>query len=99
MTDTVPTTVAVATQSAWASKINWTQAVGIVATMLALVTMNKISIPIEQQATIVAVIQGVQSLATWIWKTWFTTTVTPASVANATTTTTLPVKAPMVHIT
>ena len=92
-----PTTVAVATQSAWASKINWTQAVGIFATVLALATMNKVSIPVEQQATIVAVIQGIASLVTWIMKTWFTKTVTPASVANATTTTTLAV--PVQHIT
>lgn len=98
MTDTsAPATVAVATQSAWASKINWTQAVGIFATVIALATMNKVSIPAEQQATIVAVIQGVASLVTWIQRTWFTKTVTPASVANAATTTTLAATIP--HIT
>lgn len=98
MTDTsTPATVAVATQTAWASKINWTQAVGIFATVIALVTANKVNIPLEQQATLVAVIQGIQALATWIMRTWFTKTVTPSSVANAATTTTLAV--PVQHIT
>lgn len=89
MTDVpaVPATVAVATQSAFLSKINWTQAVGITATVLALITANKVQIPAEQQVAIVTVIQGIQGVATWIIKTWFTKTVTPASVAQATTTT------------
>lgn len=83
MTDisTTSNTATVDVKSAWMSKINWTQAVGVGATVLALASMNKIQVPVEQQATIVAVIQGVSSLATWIIKTWFTTTVTAASAA------------------
>lgn len=98
MTDTTtPSTVAVATQSAWSSKINWTQAIGIAASVIAVITANKVNVPPEQQVAIVGVIQGIQSVASWIMRTWFTKTVTPASVANAATTTTLAV--PVAHIT
>lgn len=98
MTDT-PTTVAVATESAWLSKINWTQAIGIVASVLVLTTGGKINIPPEQQVGIATAIQAATGVATWIFKTWFSKTVTPASVANATTTTTIPSAVPIVHIT
>lgn len=87
MTDPVPPTVAVTVESGWWSKINWTQAVGPACSALALITANKINIPVEQQVAIVGVIQGIQSLATFVFKQWFTKTVTPASVAQATTTT------------
>jgi hypothetical protein len=97
MTDTAPTTVAVATQSAWLSKINWTQAIGILASVLVLTTGGKVNIPPEVQVGIATAIQAATGVATWIFKTWFTKTVTPSSVANATTTTTLP--GVVVHIT
>lgn len=77
------TTVAqVDVQSAWASKINWAQAVGIGATVLALVSGNKYQLPVETQLSIVAGIQGIQAVVTWIVKTWFTTTITPSSAAS-----------------
>lgn len=77
------TTVAqVDVQSAWASKINWTQAVGIIATVLAVVSGNKYSMPAETQLAVVAAIQGAQAVATWVIKTWFTKTITPASAAG-----------------
>ena len=77
-----PTIVAqVDVQSAWISKINWTQAIGIVATILAVVSSNKYEIPAETQISIVAGIQGVQAVVTWVIKTWFTKTITPASAA------------------
>jgi len=98
MADTVPPTVAVATQSAWASKINWTQAVGLAASALVFLSGGKLDIPPEVQVSIALAIQAIQSVATWIFKTWFSKTVTPGSVANATTTTTLPAKS-IVHIT
>ena len=64
-------------KSAWFSKINWTQFVGMGATVLALVSANKYNIPPEQQAVLIAGIQGIQSFATWIWRTWFNDTVPP----------------------
>lgn len=82
MSDTSATTTVVTVKSAWASKINWTQAVGIGATMLALASGNKYELPADVQVEIVAGIQGAQAVATWIIKTWFTPTVTPASVAG-----------------
>ena len=67
-------------KSAWWSKINWTQAVGIGASILAVITAGKFDVPAEQQVILVGVIQGIQALATWVFRTWFTPTVTPASV-------------------
>lgn len=76
------TTVAqVDVQSAWASKINWTQAIGIGASLLVFTTGGKVNIPIEVQGEIVLGIQAVQSLASWVLKTWFTKTITPAAAA------------------
>lgn len=82
-TDKQTTTVAqVDVQSAWASKINWTQAIGIAASVLAVVSGNRYSLPPETQLQIVAAIQAVQAVATWIMRTWFSKTVTPASAAG-----------------
>lgn len=67
------------TKSAWLSKINWTQAVAIGASVLVIATGGKIDIPLEQQLQIVGAIQAAQGVATWIFKTWFTPTITPAS--------------------
>jgi hypothetical protein len=81
--DKTMTTVAqVDVKSAWTSKINWTQAVGIMATVLAVVSGNKYQIPVETQLAIVATIQGAQGIASWVLKTWFTKTITPASAAG-----------------
>ena len=93
-----PTTVAVATQSAWASKINWTQAVGLAASALVFLSGGKLDIPPEVQVSIALGIQAAQSVATWVFKTWFTKTVTPASVANATTTDTFRPTSAIPHI-
>jgi hypothetical protein len=73
--------IRVETKSAWLSKINWTQAVGITASILAVITAGEYNIPPEQQVAIVGVIQGIQSVLTWVLKTWFTPTITPASSA------------------
>jgi len=67
-------------KSAWYSKINWTQAVGMVATALALATGNKYQLPGDVQVSIVAGIQGAVAVATWIMRTWFNPTVPPASI-------------------
>lgn len=96
---TPPITVAVLTESSWWSKTNWTQAVSMASSLLTLAFGYKYTIPVETQLAIVAAIQSIQSIATWIFKTWFTQTVTPASVANATTTTITSSQTPIVHIT
>ena len=60
------------TKSAWASKINWAQAVGIGATVLMMVG---IEMDAETQVAMVAGIQGVIAVVTWVMRTWFTTKV------------------------
>lgn len=76
-------TVRVETKSPWYSKVNWTQVVGIGATALTIVSAGNFDIPAEQQVAIVAGIQSVQSLATWIFKTYYTKTVlTPSLPSN-----------------
>jgi len=88
MTDTqVPATVAVAVESGWWSKINWTQAVGFASSGMTLAFGYKSAIPADTQLAIVAAIQSAQTVATWVFKTWFTKTVSPSSVAQAITTT------------
>ena len=79
----VLTTVAqVDVQSAWASKINWTQVVGIGASVITVISGNKYEISYETQLAIVALIQGLQGVASFVLKTWYTTTITPASAAG-----------------
>ena len=72
MTDTIVAPI----KSAWASKINWAQA-GSAASML--VTTFGLDIPDKYKATALAVVITVQSIATWIMRTWFTTSITSAS--------------------
>ena len=81
MADT-PTQVTVPVQSAWLSKINWTQAVQAVAMMLVWLSGGALNIDANQQAAIIVVIGVVGNIVTWIMKTWFTTTVTPQSVSK-----------------
>lgn len=76
-------TVTLETKSAWLSKINWTQAVGLTCQILVFATGGKIDIPVEQQVAIVVLIGAIQSIATWVLKTWFTPTVTPASISRS----------------
>ena len=97
MADTTPGTVAVPVDSAWTSKINWTQAVQILSTVMTLLLGPKFAIPTDTQLAIVAAINSIAGVATWIMRTWFTKSVTPASVANATTAQTLTTR--VVHIT
>lgn len=68
--------VEVAVKSAWWSKINWVQAVAMVATVA---TVFGFDFPPEMQAKVVATITGVSGVATVILRTWFTTSVTPAA--------------------
>jgi hypothetical protein len=76
------TTVAeVDVKPSWTSKINWTQAVGVGASVLVLLTGGKINIPAEVQAEIVIGIQAAQGIVTFVLKTWFTKTITAESAA------------------
>lgn len=72
--------VTVDTKSAWLSKINWTQAVSVLASVLVVFGLN---LDPSTQLAIVGVIQGIQAVVTWVLKTWFTPTVTPGSVGAA----------------
>ena len=58
------------TKTSWASKINWAQAIGILATVLALVGID---LDPETQVAVIAGINGVMAVVTWVMRTWFTT--------------------------
>ena len=57
------------TKTSFASKINWTQGLALLASVL---VVFGIELPVDVQLAIVAVIQGVQSVITWVIRTWFT---------------------------
>lgn len=71
-------TATVDVRSAWFSKVNWTQAVGIGASVLIVATGGKVKIPLDQQLEIVAAIQALQGLVTWALKTFSHPTITPS---------------------
>jgi hypothetical protein len=77
-----PTTAVVNVTSGWWSKINWTQAVGFICTMLAIVVGHGFEVSADGQLAIVAAIQAVQAVVTVILKTYFTTTVTTSSLRS-----------------
>lgn len=72
--------VEVAVKSAWWSKVNWAQIIAMGASLSVVFGLN---ISPEDQAKIVATIQALSGFATIILRTWFTTTITPASAARA----------------
>jgi hypothetical protein len=80
-TKTTTTVAQVDVQSAWMSRINWTQAVAIGASLLVFMTGGKINIPVEAQVGIVTAIQAVSGVVTWVLKTFFTKTITPSVAA------------------
>ena len=69
----------VAIKSAWWSKVNWTQAVAMLASVGVFFGLD---LPPEQQAKIAVSIQALSGLLTIILRTWFTTSVTPAAAAR-----------------
>lgn len=69
--------VSVPVKSAWLSKINWTQGIGMAASLGVLFGIH---VPPETQAAAITGIQAVSAVATWVIKTWFTKTVTPGSL-------------------
>lgn len=80
MPTSMPVSVLVPTKSAWLSKINWTQGVSSFAMVLTLVSGGKLNLTADQQVSIVVTIGVVGDVATYVIKTWFTPTVTRASV-------------------
>lgn len=66
-------------QSAWLSKTNWTQAVAFLAVMF---TMFGIELDEATQAAIVATIATSAQVVTWVLRTFFTKTITPAVAAK-----------------
>lgn len=70
--------VRVRTKTAWLSKINWVQVAGAVGTLL---TTNAFGFDHATQVKVLAVTTLAQSAITVVLKTWFTNTVTPASMA------------------
>ncbi len=72
----------VAVKSAWLSRINWTQAIGMGVSLL---TYFGIIVPADMADNATAAILGVQALValvTWILKTFFTATITPSAAAK-----------------
>jgi hypothetical protein len=70
-------TVTVPVKSSWYSKINWTQAIGVLASVG---VIFGVEITPETQVQILGGIQVVQAAVTYILRTWFTKDVTAASV-------------------
>lgn len=73
-------TAVVDVKSAWLSKINWTQAIGVIASVAAVFGFN---LPPETQIALVGAIQGVVAVVTWVLKTFVKPSVTPTAAAKA----------------
>lgn len=69
--------VVVPVKSAWTSKINITQAVALLATLLA--TFG-IDMPEDVRVGIITVIATANPIITWVLQTWFTKSVTRSAV-------------------
>ena len=75
-------TVEVPVQSGWFSKINWTQAIQVLATVLVITTGGKINITADQQLALVGGIVVLGNIITVVLKTYYTPTVTKQSVGK-----------------
>lgn len=75
----VPDIAIVPVKSAWTSKINWTQAAGLIATGAAILGLP---LTATEALGVVTGIQTVVAVVTWIIKTWFTPSVTAASAGK-----------------
>lgn len=72
-----PTTVTVPVKSAWSSKINIAQFVGLLASVGVVFGLD---LDTETQAGIVVGIQGAIAAITWVLRTWFTRDIVAASI-------------------
>lgn len=72
-------------KTSFLSKINWTQVVAIVASLITIFfpEVYPSYLDATAQVLIVFAIQTVQALVTWILRTWFTTEITKASAKRA----------------
>jgi len=73
----VPTAVTVPVISAWYSKINWAQAIGVLASIA---VVFGITVPPETQVALVGGIQGIVAVFTWAMRTFFNGSVPPSAV-------------------
>lgn len=72
--------IRVETKSAWLSKINWVQIGQAITTLL---TTNAFGLDDATQVKVLAVTTLATNIATIVFKTWFTPTITPASEARS----------------
>jgi hypothetical protein len=84
MADIVPAATVIV-QSSWWSKINWTAAVTGSAMLLVWLSGGQLNLTPDQISSVVTTIGVVGSIVTWLLRTFFTNTVTPASVTPTTT--------------
>lgn len=63
-------------KSAWLSKLNWTMAAGL---LFNLFSFFGLQVPSDVKEAIFVVGNGVVLIVAWIIRTWFTTSITPAS--------------------
>lgn len=73
-------TVVVNVKSAWLSTINWTQAIGVLASVLVIFGIN---LDAQTQVALIGAIQGVAAVVTWALKTFSKPSVTPSQAAKA----------------
>lgn len=73
-------TVEVPVKSAWFSSINWTQAVGVIASVVA---VFGIEMDANTQVAVVATINGLMAVVTWALKTFSKPSATPSQAAKA----------------
>lgn len=71
--------VTVDVKSAWLSTINWTQAIGVVASILVIFGIN---LDAQTQVALVAAIQSVAAVVTWALKTFSKPSATPSQAAK-----------------
>lgn len=80
VTPSVPPTVVVPVKSAWKSKINWGVGIALVASLASFLGFD---FDAETQAQVQAAITSITAIYVWLMKTFFTTTVTPASLPTS----------------
>lgn len=71
-------------RSAWASKINWTQFLAIGSAVAVSAGCSACDLSAQQIAAILTTITVVQGIATWVFRTWFNGSVSPASLPPVT---------------